>query len=293
MRPTDLWNQLTAPTTDGDLARRKEAVLLNVLVGFGVLSLVTQVLQLAKLASGTGLAGLAWWGVNVCFFVGIVALIRLARNGHHRVAAFILIGILATLAFAVLLAGGVNNSMWSIVLGLCVVLATVLLSARTGLWVAVAGGAVAVTVGVLIQTGAFEPLDTPPGPDTAAADAFGILFVLGFIAAVCVLYVRDVGTSVNEILTHGAEDSPLRRLRTSNLSLREVEVVQLLADGLQDKEIASRLVLSTRTVQTHVANARAKTDCPNRTALGILAVREGLVPLSAETGAPDGTPVGA
>lgn len=278
MRPTALWHQLTAPTTEGDLARRQEAVLLNILAGGGVLSIGTQVLQLLKAAGSTGWVGLAWWGVNLGFFAGVVGLMALARSGRHRTAASILIGVLGGLAFAVLLAGGINNSMWSVVLGLCVVLAAVLLSGRTALWVSVAGGAAAALVGILIQTGTFEPLGAPPGPDTAAADAFGILAVLGFLAAVCIVYVRDVGTSVNEILTHDAEDSPLRDLRTSRLSVREVEVVRLVAEGLQDKEIAARLLISTRTVHSHLVNARAKTGAPNRTALGILAVVEGLVP---------------
>lgn len=276
MRLFTAWHRLTAPTTEGDLARRQEAVLLNVLAGLGALSLMTQGIQLVKVVGGTGGRGLAWWGVNVCFFVGVVGLMRLARRGRHRTGASILVGILGLLALAILLTDGVDNSMWSLLLGLCVVLATVLFRGRVGLWVAVAGGAVAVTVGALIQTGVYEPPVMPSEPDTAAADAAGILAVLGFMAAVCAIYVRDSATSIDEILTHGSEDSPLRELRTSSLSVREVEVVRLVAEGLQDKEIAARLFISARTVQSHVMNARAKTGTPNRTALGILAVTEGL-----------------
>jgi DNA-binding NarL/FixJ family response regulator len=62
--------------------------------------------------------------------------------------------------------------------------------------------------------------------------------------------------------------------------MREIEVVQHVAEGLSNDAIASKLFVSPRTVQTHVANAMRKTDCANRTALGVLAVREGLVPLT-------------
>jgi len=82
-----------------------------------------------------------------------------------------------------------------------------------------------------------------------------------------------------EALTHSNPSSPLRQLRTKTFTLREIEVVQLVAEGLSNDKIASRLFVSPRTVQTHVANAMRKAGCANRTALGVLALREGLVPL--------------
>jgi DNA-binding CsgD family transcriptional regulator len=51
------------------------------------------------------------------------------------------------------------------------------------------------------------------------------------------------------------------------LSVREREVVRLVADGLSNKEIASRLHLSVRTVESHVRHALAKTGLVNRTQL--------------------------
>jgi DNA-binding NarL/FixJ family response regulator len=61
--------------------------------------------------------------------------------------------------------------------------------------------------------------------------------------------------------------------------MREIEVVQLVAAGLSNDAIAARLFISPRTAQSHVANAIRKTSCSNRTELGVLAIREGLVPL--------------
>ena len=48
------------------------------------------------------------------------------------------------------------------------------------------------------------------------------------------------------------------------LSSREEEVLRLLADGLTDREIADRLVISPRTVETHVGNVLRKLGVRNR-----------------------------
>ncbi|MGX1021972.1 DNA-binding CsgD family transcriptional regulator [Pseudomonas sp. Y3 TE3536] len=51
------------------------------------------------------------------------------------------------------------------------------------------------------------------------------------------------------------------------LSLREAEVVRLVAGGASDKEVARALGISFTTVRTHLKNAMAKLDCRNRTQL--------------------------
>jgi DNA-binding CsgD family transcriptional regulator len=68
----------------------------------------------------------------------------------------------------------------------------------------------------------------------------------------------------------------------SALSAREVEVTALVADGMSNEEIAARLYLSPRTVQTHVANAMRKTTTRSRTELAVVALREGLLPAGQE-----------
>jgi NarL family two-component system response regulator LiaR len=49
------------------------------------------------------------------------------------------------------------------------------------------------------------------------------------------------------------------------LTEREVEVLKLLAQGLQNKEIAEELVISERTVSTHISNILSKLHLANRT----------------------------
>jgi DNA-binding CsgD family transcriptional regulator len=58
-----------------------------------------------------------------------------------------------------------------------------------------------------------------------------------------------------------------------NITGREMEVLQLLADGLSNREIAQRLVLSIRTVEKHVEHLLSKTGTTQRTQLVARAAR--------------------
>jgi DNA-binding NarL/FixJ family response regulator len=61
------------------------------------------------------------------------------------------------------------------------------------------------------------------------------------------------------------------------LTEREREVLRLVAQGLPTKEIAARLFISTRTVETHRANLMRKLDLHSVAKLTQFAIREGLV----------------
>jgi pimeloyl-ACP methyl ester carboxylesterase/DNA-binding CsgD family transcriptional regulator len=63
----------------------------------------------------------------------------------------------------------------------------------------------------------------------------------------------------------------------ASLSDRELEVLRLVAAGLDDDDIARRLVLSPHTVHRHVANIRTKLGLASRTAAVAAAARAGLV----------------
>jgi len=58
------------------------------------------------------------------------------------------------------------------------------------------------------------------------------------------------------------DDEAVRRL---GISKREFEVLELIAAGLSNQEIADRLFVSTSTVKTHVSNVLAKLDASRRT----------------------------
>ncbi len=65
--------------------------------------------------------------------------------------------------------------------------------------------------------------------------------------------------------------------RLPELTKREHEVLRLLADGLTNRQIAARLVVSEHTVHRHVSNILRKLDLPSRTAAAALAAQAGLL----------------
>jgi DNA-binding NarL/FixJ family response regulator len=76
----------------------------------------------------------------------------------------------------------------------------------------------------------------------------------------------------------GTSRSSGRRPRAQHalgISTREIDVVRLVAEGLSNKEIARRLHLSVRTVETHVRHMLTKTGLVNRTQLATWARERG------------------
>jgi two-component system, NarL family, response regulator YdfI len=64
---------------------------------------------------------------------------------------------------------------------------------------------------------------------------------------------------------------------TESLTPRESEVLQMLASGLANKEIATRLAISEHTVKFHVASILGKLGAGSRTEAVFIGVRSGLV----------------
>ncbi|MER5444011.1 response regulator transcription factor [Streptomyces sp. NPDC002766] len=64
--------------------------------------------------------------------------------------------------------------------------------------------------------------------------------------------------------------------RAGSLTEREREVLGLIADGRSNREIARALVLSEKTVKTHVSNILMKLDLADRTQAALWAVRHGV-----------------
>jgi DNA-binding NarL/FixJ family response regulator len=67
------------------------------------------------------------------------------------------------------------------------------------------------------------------------------------------------------------------RQRAERLSLREREVLQLMADGASPLEIARRMDITTNTLRTHVQNILTKLGVHSRTQAVVVAVRHGKV----------------
>jgi DNA-binding NarL/FixJ family response regulator len=64
-----------------------------------------------------------------------------------------------------------------------------------------------------------------------------------------------------------------------SLTSREIEVLELVAEGLANKAIAARLAISDQTVKFHIASIIGKLAASNRTDAVRLAVRRGLITL--------------
>jgi len=67
-------------------------------------------------------------------------------------------------------------------------------------------------------------------------------------------------------------------VRVAGLSEREVQVLQLVAAGKTNQEIATALCRSPNTVAIHVRNILGKTQAANRAEAAAFAVRHGLLP---------------
>lgn len=86
---------------------------------------------------------------------------------------------------------------------------------------------------------------------------------------------------------HHFRDAPAPEhpdLQYEDLTQRELEVLQLAAEGLSNKEIAARLVIAEKTVKNHVANIFSKLQVNDRTQAILYALRTGIASLSPGTG---------
>ncbi|HJQ48107.1 MAG TPA: HD domain-containing phosphohydrolase [Amycolatopsis sp.] len=63
----------------------------------------------------------------------------------------------------------------------------------------------------------------------------------------------------------------------ARLTQREIDVLRLLARGLRSREIATRLVISPKTVRNHIEHIYTKIDATNRASASLFAVRHGLL----------------
>ena len=90
------------------------------------------------------------------------------------------------------------------------------------------------------------------------------------LAAACRSLLHKAGAPVPR---RGHDSKVPASLREMGVTLREFEVLTLLADGLGNKEIAERLYLSPRTVERHIANVTVKSGLRTRSEVIAFAAR--------------------
>jgi two-component system, NarL family, response regulator YdfI len=112
---------------------------------------------------------------------------------------------------------------------------------------------------------AILPSDVSPGHLISALKAA--------VAGLVVLHPSDVGAALFPV---APVSRPVVEL-PEPLTRREREVLQMLAGGLGNKEIAERLSISDHTVKFHVASILGKLGASSRTEAVSLGIRHGLV----------------
>jgi len=80
------------------------------------------------------------------------------------------------------------------------------------------------------------------------------------------------------VLAAAGHRVPRRREGPAGLTPREVEVLRLLAQGLSNREIAERLVITPKTAGNHIEHIYAKIDASSRATASLFAMQHGLLP---------------
>jgi DNA-binding NarL/FixJ family response regulator len=81
----------------------------------------------------------------------------------------------------------------------------------------------------------------------------------------------------SHVMTHLTMGANQKASKISDLTKREKEVLNELAKGKSNKEIASSLFITEKTVKTHVSNILAKLQLSDRTQAALYAVKNGYI----------------
>ena len=142
------------------------------------------------------------------------------------------------------------------------------------------GSALPMTARLLAAADAYQAM-IEPRPYRAALDA-----------ATAAAELRREGhagrldrTAVEAVL--GAAGHRVRREGPAGLTVREAEILRLIAQGATAKDVAGRLFISPKTVATHIEHIYAKTGATNRATASLFAMRHGLLPEQGQPGSDD------
>jgi DNA-binding CsgD family transcriptional regulator len=75
---------------------------------------------------------------------------------------------------------------------------------------------------------------------------------------------RDASILIRRLAEAAGRQRPIGSATLPGLTARENEVLGLLSEGMTDREIAVALVISRRTVESHVRNILDKLEVPSR-----------------------------
>ena len=101
--------------------------------------------------------------------------------------------------------------------------------------------------------------------------------IVGDYATLAAARAADLDVDAIIVASFDSQDEELAQAEP--LTPREIEVLELLAEGLPNKAIAERLRISDQTVKFHVSSISGKLGAANRTDAVRRAVRRGLITL--------------
>lgn len=90
-------------------------------------------------------------------------------------------------------------------------------------------------------------------------------------------YAKTITNMILSNYLNTSEEAEVRKEREKNLSTREMEVLKLFAQSLTNKEIADRLFISVRTVESHKSNIMRKINLKTTVDMVKFAIRNNLV----------------
>lgn len=129
-------------------------------------------------------------------------------------------------------------------------------------------------------------LSTTPGAAwSARARRAGVRAVLRADASAAEVVAATTAARAGLLVVHPAALSHAPSLSTlalgevSTLTRREVEILEMMAEGMRNRAIAARLKISRHTVKFHVASILTKLAARSRTEAVTLGVRQGLISL--------------
>lgn len=79
------------------------------------------------------------------------------------------------------------------------------------------------------------------------------------------------------LLNANLEEKSNIKKRMSELTKREIDVLKMIASGAFNKEIASTLNISERTVKNHISNIFKKIEVSDRTQAAVFAIKNGII----------------
>lgn len=112
-----------------------------------------------------------------------------------------------------------------------------------------------------------------------ALEAGAVTYLLkDTLSADLVRVIRDVHAG-RRPLRQDLQDRLAERSAGSTLTAREIQIVELIYQGMRNKEVAAALGISHKTTEVHVRNIFMKLDVKDRTAAVKVALRRGIIHL--------------